>query len=168
MDWAIFWDAASSIATVAATGLALWLAMRDSVKRIYALFVWDQVELYQPILFLYNSGNIPIAIKSIDISYKNETVFSLDALKDYHKEKYDVFLIAPGEMRRINLSTEDISVTKRYKWNTNRKFSDPHLKITIKDMRGKKYAVRQRMSENQMAENEVGAVLLADDRKEKK
>ena len=168
MDWAIFWDAASSLATVAATGLALWLAMRDSVKRIDALFVWDQVELYQPILFLYNSGNIPIAIKSIDISYKNETVFSLDALKDYHKEKYDVFLIAPGEMRRINLSTEDISVTKRYRWNTNRKFPDPHLKITIKDMRGKKYAVRQRMSENQMAENEVGAVLLADDRKEMK
>ena len=42
------------------------------------------------------------------------------------------------------------------------------VKITIKDMRGKKYIVRQRMSENQMAENEVGAVLLADDRKEKK
>lgn len=166
MDWAIFWDAASSIATVAATGLALWLAVRDNIRRIDALLVWDQVELYQPILFLYNSGNIPIAIKSIDISYK--TVFSLDALKDYHKEKYDVFLIAPGEMRRINLSTEDISVTKRYKWNTNRKFPDPHLKITIKDMRGKKYAVRQRMSENQMAENEVGAVLLADDRKEMK
>ena len=166
MDWAIFWDAASSIATVAATGLALWLAVRDNIRRIDALLVWDQVELYQPILFLYNSGNIPIAIKSIDISYKNESVFSLDALKDYHKEKYDVFLIAPGEMRRINLCTEDISVTKRYKWNTNRKFPDPHLKITIKDMRGKKYAVRQRMSENQMAENEVGAVLLADDRKE--
>ena len=35
-------------------------------------------------------------------------------------------------------------------------------------MRGKKYAVRQRMSENQMAENEVGAILLADDRKEMK
>ena len=168
MDWAIFWDAASSIATVAATGLALWLALRDNIRRIDALLVWDQVELYQPILFLYNSGNIPIAIKSIDISYKKESVFSLDALKDYHKEKYDVFLVAPGEMRRINLSTEAISVTKRYKWNTNRKFPDPHLKITIKDMRGKKYAVRQRMSENQMAENEVGAVLLADDRKEMK
>lgn len=165
MDWGIFWNAASAIATVAATVLALWLALRDNVKRLDALFVWNQIELYQPILFLHNSGNIPIAIEHIRVTYKNEEIFTLDVLKGYKHEKFDDFLVPPGELRRINLSTEGVAVTKRYKWTAKRKHFEPRIKITIKDIRGKKYVVRQRMSENQMAENEVGAVLLADDRK---
>lgn len=167
MDWGIFWDAASAIATVAATILALWLALRDNVKRIDALFIWDEIELYQPILFLHNGGNLPIAIEHISIAYKGEELFSINALKGYKKEKFDDFLVHPGELRRLNLSTDKVVVSTKYKWTPKRKCIEPRIKITIKDMRGKKYVIRQRMSENQMAENEVGAVLLADDRKKR-
>ena len=167
MDWGIFWDAASSIATVAATVLALWLALRDSVKRIDALFIWDEIELYQPILFLHNNGNIPIAIESISITFKGEEIFTLNALKGYKKEKFDNFLVQPGELRRLNLSADEVFVSQKYKWTPKSKRIEPRIKITIKDIRGKKYVIRQKMSENQMAENEVGAVLLADSRKER-
>lgn len=165
MDWSIFWDAASSLATVAATGLALWLAVRDNVKRIDALFVWVEVECYQPILFLCNSGKIPIPIEQISITCKGEVIFSVNSLKGNTSDKFDDFILPPGELRRLNLSTDGVSISDRYKWKNQPHRLPMRIKITIKDMRGKKYVFRQKISENQMAENEVGTVILADYRK---
>lgn len=154
------WSALSALGTIAASVVALWLAPRDHTKHMTGLLVWDRIEYYEPILMLFNTGNIPIAIKTIQLSYKGREFFRSNALEDYKSDSYGKYIIESNSSQKIRLDKDAIKITGVKHPNRNLKIFAPVVTIRIWDVTGKKFTFRQKMTEAKMGEVIFGAALF--------
>lgn len=157
----IFWNALSSLATIAATITALYLACRDNQKRMDAVLIWDQIEKYQPALYISNIGNKPIPIKTISLYYKGKLFFNSNVLEDFKTNTFSRYLLLPNTSQKINLDPHEVKITGVKRPNGNRKVFVPKVKIIVRDMSGKTYVFRQKMQEAKMGEAIFGAAFFA-------
>lgn len=157
----VLWNALSSIATIAATITALYLARRDNLKRMDAVLIWDQIENYQPALFISNIGNKPIPVKTISLYYKGKIIFVSNVLEDFRTNTFSRYLILPNSSQKINLDPNSLKITGVRRPNVHRKMFVPKIKIKIQDMSGRKYIFRQKMQEAKMGEAIFGAALFS-------
>ena len=98
----VFWDALSSVATIAATITALYLARRDNVKRMDVVLIWDQIEHYQPALFISNIGTKPIPLKNISLYYQGRLIFNSNVLEDFRTNTFSRYLILPNTSQKTS------------------------------------------------------------------
>lgn len=157
----VFWDALSSVATIAATFTALYLARRDNIKRMDAVLIWDQIENYKPALYISNIGNKPIPMKSISLYYKGKLFFNSNVLEDFKTNTFSRYLLLPNASQKINLDPHAIKITGVKRPNGNKSVFVPKVKIIIRDMSGKTYVFRQKMQEAKMGEAIFGAAFFS-------
>ena len=157
----VFWDALSSVATIAATITALYLARRDNVKRMDVVLIWDQIEHYQPALFISNIGTKPIPLRNISLYYQGRLIFNSNVLEDFRTNTFSRYLILPNTSQKICIEPDLIKITGVKNPNGNKKVFVPKIKIKIQDMSGKIYVFRQKMQESKMGEAIFGAALFS-------
>lgn len=153
-----FWDALSAIGTLGATIVALWLALRDTSKRLSILFIWDAIEFYCPVIILSNIGIIPIAVKRITLSYNHKTFFENNVLNDFKADSYSKYLIKGGESKKMKLDADSFQICRSSKPSSRRRY----VKVTVEDMEGKKYTCRQDLKESKLEEAIFGASFFSD------
>lgn len=157
----VFWDALSSLATIAATITALYLARRDNIKRMDAVLIWDSIEHYQPALYISNIGIKPIPLKNISLYYQGKNIFNSNVLEDFRTNTFSRYLLLPNTSQKICLDPNSIKITGVKNPNRNKKIFTPTIKIKIRDMSGKTYIFRQKMQESKMGEAIFGAALFS-------
>ena len=157
----VFWDALSSVATIAATVTALYLARRDNIKRMDAVLIWDQIENYKPALYISNICNKPIPMKYISLYYKGKRFFNSNVLEDFKTNTFSRYLLLPNASQKINLDPHAIKITGVKRPIGNRRVFVPKVKIIIRDMSGKTYVFRQKMQEAKMGEAIFGAAFFS-------
>lgn len=160
-----FWNALSAIGSILASVTALWLARREHIKRIEAMLIWDAIEHYEPVLFLFNIGNVPIAIRTIQLSYQGREFFKNDALEDFKSDSYGKYIINPNSSKKIRLDENELRITGVRHPYLNKKVFVPRVTIRIRDIAGKKFTFRQKMTERKMGEAILGAAFFDNTKK---
>lgn len=155
-----FWNALSAIGSILASVTALWLARREHIKRIEAMLIWDAIEYYEPALLLFNIGRVPIAIRTIQLSYQGREFFKSDALEDFKSDSYGKYIIDPNSLKKIRLDENELRITGVKHPGLNKKVFVPRVTIRIWDMAGKEFTFRQKMTEQKMGEAIFGAAFF--------
>lgn len=154
----IIWSALSAIGTIAASVIALWLGLRDHKKHLECALVWDGTTNSQPTLVINNPGRKLIVLKEITIIYKARVIQRFKLGEEFHLMKNSA--ISPNEVRSVNLphlekfNLEKIGSAKSKRLNT--------LKVELKDISGKKYTSRQRVSDDEVYSLLIGQTMLSD------
>lgn len=156
----VLWNALSSIATIAATVTALYLARRDNIKRMNVVLIWDQIGNYQHTLYISNIGNKPIPMKSISLYYKRKLFFNSNVLEDFKTNTFGRYLLLPNTSQKINLDSGAMMIAGVKRPDGNRRVLVPKVKIVICDMSGKTYVFWQKMQEAKIAEAIFGTAFF--------
>lgn len=154
----IIWSALSAIGTIAASAIALWLGLRDSKKQLECAVVWDGTTNSQPTLVISNPSRKLIVLKEITIRYKAKEIRRFKLSEEYHLMKNSA--ISPNEVRSVKLphlekfNLEKLGSAKCKRSNT--------LKVELKDISGKKYTSRQRITDDEVYSLLIGQTMLSD------
>lgn len=147
-----FWNALSALGSISASAIALWLARRDYTKHMTGLLIWDVIECYEPTLLLFNTGRVPIAVRTIQLSYQGHEFFRSNALEDFKSDSYGKYIIGPNSSKKIRLDKDELKIKCVKHPNRNQTVFAPRVTIRIWDVTGKKFTFRQKMTEQKMGE----------------
>lgn len=156
------WEAVSALGTIMASGIALWLARRDHAKYMSALLIWDRVEKYVPTLLLFNTGNIPIAVKSIKLTYRGKKIYECNAFEDTKAGGYEKYIIKPNDSNKLTLNSDSITITGVKYPNRHQRIFVPRVTICVCDVAGKRFVFHQRISDGKMGEAIFGHILFGE------
>lgn len=96
----------SSLATLGATVLALYLALRDRRQRIDCVFMWETATKDKPMIILNNIGNRTVIVERVDLFFDGQKICCVDILRvSTYSEKA---IISPNKEARIALSLKDL------------------------------------------------------------
>lgn len=154
------WEAVSALGTIMASGIALWLARRDHTKNMSALLVWNRVEKYIPTLLLFNTGNIPIAVKSIKLTYRGRKIYECNTFEDTKAEGYEKYIVKPHDSNKLILNSDLLTITGVRRPNRYQKLFIPCVTIDICDVEGKRFVFRQKIADGKMGEAIFGHALF--------
>ena len=141
-------DIATTIGTVGATIVALWLGLRDGVKKIDGTFIWDAATSFQPTLFIQNMSKRIVVIESIEVKYRHKIVCIIHAGEDYNLAKYAI--VEANKTQNIPMGKYDLRFPKQD--NSKKKYV---LKITIRQRNG-----RSAVSKLKYSFDEIGGLIF--------
>ena len=151
------WEILTSIGTISAAVVALFLWKYDKAARLHASFSFGAIDQYQPKLQISNIGGVPISIKSIEIRYVGETLVSICVTDDIHAQAEDYYLpLHATKSYSLKEYIQFKDINKRIPNNPKKaeKALSKSKKIVIKisDLREKKYRFVQKQSVGKMGE----------------
>ena len=150
-DWISLFEA---IGTFGAAVIALWLALRDSQRRIDATFIWEPATKYEPTLLVQNTSNRISVIKNIEIQYYHQHVCTIETSEDFELANYAI--IESGQIQRIPMS----SFLREFPRPTNEK-KKYKLKTIIRQHSGKSCVFVLKLSYEDLQERFFGQGLFA-------
>jgi len=147
----------STIGTIGATVVALWLALRGNQRRIDGTFIWEAATNYQPTLLVQNTSNRIAVIESVEIYYRNQNVCTVKASESFELSKYAI--IESGQVQKIPMN-EFISKFPK-PTDVKRKY---RLKTIIKQQNGWRCVFATKLSYDELQERFSGQVLFEEPR----
>ena len=147
---------ASTVATVGATVLALWLALRENLRRVDAVFVWGSPTEYQPMLFVQNIGNRAIVVDRIIVKYKRKQVCNIDFFASLYLR--DSAIIKAHEDKEIPIDPNLMNIC--IPRNQKKKYT---LKVTVSPRQGRKFVTKQKYSYDVLGELLFGSAFWGSD-----
>lgn len=161
------WDILSSLGTITATFIALYLLFDERKKKITGSFIWDVGTQYKPMLMLCNNGTKTISIMQINFTYQGKKYSGNNLSTDWNYEKCRVLL--PNDTKRLPIELPVKlyhTLNKFEEQNTfNGRLSDKYKKIANKsrilvvniiDCTGKKFRIKLKYSHRELLENFCG------------
>lgn len=153
----VFWNAASAIATLLASGIALFLGLRRTKKQLDSALLWDFTTEANPILIICNSSSRLIVIKEILIKYRNNRIFETKLTESFEvKTPSDIHPNSYIKIPNIDLS----ELRKGKADDLNKKQKQYRLKIQIIDISGRRYISKQKLSEKEISFLFIGRAIL--------
>ena len=99
-------DIVTAIATLGATLLALYLALRDRSQRIDCVFMWETATEDKPMIILNNIGDRTVIVERVDLIFDGHKICNVDILR---RSAYsENAIISPNKEVRIVLDLNDI------------------------------------------------------------
>ena len=138
---------------------------RRKLLTLTLLLLFSNISLFFPLsentaLLLFNIGRVPIAIRTIQLSYQGREFFKSDALEDFKSDSYGKYIIDPNSSKKIRLDENELRITGVKHPGLNKKVFVPRVTIRIWDMAGKEFTFRQKMTEQKMGEAIFGAAFF--------
>lgn len=99
-------DIVAAIATLGATLLALYLALRDSHQRIDCVFMWETATEDKPMIILNNIGDHTVIVERVDLTFDGQKICGVDILRRLAYSENAI--ISPNKEVRIVLDLNDI------------------------------------------------------------
>ena len=95
-------DIVTAIATLGATLLALYLALRDGRQRIDCVFMWETATEDKPMIILNNIGDRTVIVERVDLIFDGHKICSVDVLRRLAYSKNAI--ISPNKEVKIVLN----------------------------------------------------------------
>ena len=149
MEWTdilhLVFEIVTALATLGATTIALYLALRDQHQQIDCVFMWEAATEHKPTLILNNIGNRTVIVERIDFFFDGKRIGYIDLLRSNQYGKHAI--ICPNAESRIDLSSVNFRITGRplknpdtiYKWtavvtSTTKKKYKSNYRYTYNDI----------------------------------
>ena len=98
----------SSVGTLGATVIALWLALQGYRHRIDCAFMWESATDDKPMLILNNIGNHTVIVEYVDLYFHKQKIGRFDILRrsSYCKNA----IISPNREVRIVINPDEVKL----------------------------------------------------------
>ena len=150
------WEVLSSIGTIGAAIVALWLGLRKPKKKLDIILVWDFVTKSNPTVYLCNPTIYTLAVESIELIYNKKSLSILE-LTNKASGSY-TGIIKPNGSQCFTFDNVDLSCISIFDYTTDN--LEHKLEIIVKDVSNNKYIETMNVTEGKIKRQKAGKAIL--------